>query len=220
MIDYKNKIKVIGLDLDQTLYPKSPKIDEAIQGYIYEKISIHRDCDLEEAEKLFKDLYKDGSGLSGTSTLKELGIPCAEDIVQEALENADIAEFLAPDKEILDFLNKLKEQYMHIDLITGSNKENAFQKMEHLNIPKEVFSNIITGETASKSDGGAFELWMSYYKNTLPEEFLYIGDRPSSDHFAPKKLCIHSILVNVPKEKADIECLQLSSLKDLGEYLL
>lgn len=224
MIDYKNKIKVIGLDLDQTLYPKSPKIDEAIQVYIYEKISAHKNCSLKDAEKLFKDLYKDGNGLSGTKTLKELGIPDAGDIVQEALENADIAEFLAPNDEVLELLNKLKEQYVNIDLITGSNRGNAYQKMEHLNIPKEIFSNIITGETASKSDGSAFELWMSYYKDISPEEFLYIGDRPFSDYFAPKELGINAILVNVPEKKAGsdniITCPQLSSLKDLKNYLL
>jgi len=222
MIDYKNKIKVIGFDLDQTLYPKSPKIDEAIQGYIYEKIAKHRGCTLEEAEKLFKDLYKEGSGLSGTSTLKELEIPGATDIVQEALENADIAEFLAPNNEVFELLNKLKERYKNIDLITGSDQQNAFQKMEHMNISKEMFSIIITGDVASKSDGSAFELWMSYYNDISPEEFLYIGDRPSSDYFAPKELNINAILVNVPKEKADtdIQCPQLSSLKDLKDYLL
>jgi FMN phosphatase YigB (HAD superfamily) len=220
MIIYKNKIKVIGFDLDQTLYPKSPTIDEAIQSYIYKKISAHKGVSLQEAEELFKDLYKDGSGLSGTKTLQKLEIPNAGDIVQEALENADIAEFLAPDGEILQLLKDVKEKYGNIDLITGSDKNNAYQKMEYLNIPKEIFSNIITGEIASKSDGGAFKLWMSFYKDVSPEEFLYIGDRPSSDYFAPKELGINAILVNVPKEKEDIECPQLSSSKDLRDFIL
>lgn len=220
MIDYKNKIKVVGFDLDQTLYPKSSKIDKAIQSYIYEKIAVHKNCSLENAEKLFKDLYKNGNGLSGRKTLKELGVPYAEDIIQEALENADIAQFLVPDKIILDLLRKLKERYEHLDLITGSNIKNASQKMDRLNIPKEMFSNIITGETASKSNGSAFKLWVSFYENISPDEFLYIGDRPSSDYFTPKKLGIHTILVNISKEKVDIKCPQLVSTKESAGYLL
>ena len=33
MIDFKKICRVIGFDLDQTLYPKSPEIDAAIQTW-------------------------------------------------------------------------------------------------------------------------------------------------------------------------------------------
>lgn len=221
MNDFRN-IKIIGFDLDQTLYPKSPEIDEAIQYYLYEKIAELKQVNLEEAKKLFDDLYKKGKGLSGRRTLIAIGFgeEEAHNGVQEALENAPIAKFLKPNKKVLNLLKKLKIKYESIDLITGSNKNNSNTKLERLGIPKEIFSRIITENDASKSDLSAFHLWLSYYPDCKPENFLYIGDRISSDYEKPKELGIKSILVNIEKPDPSIECLQLNNLLDIEEYLL
>src|SRR3989344_1655454 len=120
-----NKIKYIGFDLDQTLYPKSPKIDQAIQKYIYEKIAQHKKINVEYARELFYSYYPK---ISGRKTLIELGIPDAENIVQEALENADISEFLIPDPSIRKLLEQLSKKYT-LALITGSNKKIAIKKL-------------------------------------------------------------------------------------------
>lgn len=220
MTDYKNTIKVIGFDLDQTLYPKSPEIDEAIQGYIYVKIAQHKNCSEEEARQLFNDLYKNGAGLSGGQTLRELGIQNGSEIVQEALEHADIAKFLHPNQEVLTLLSELKKQYHSIDLITGSGRNIAMRKLESLQIPKELFSNIIDGDIADKSSGDAYRIWLAQYPQMQPEEFLYIGDRPMSDYTVPAQLGIPSILVNREKEDDSIDCIQLKSLVDIGSILL
>jgi FMN phosphatase YigB (HAD superfamily) len=59
-----NNIKIIGFDLDQTLYPKSPEIDEAIQMYIYDQIAKKLKISSENAKEKFDNLYKKGNGLS------------------------------------------------------------------------------------------------------------------------------------------------------------
>jgi FMN phosphatase YigB (HAD superfamily) len=219
MIDYKTKIKVIGFDLDQTLYPKSPEIDAAIQKYIYEKISENKRCSIEEARKLFSDLYKGGAGLSGSKSLAALGIPDGKEIVQEALEKADIASILVPDENATAMLERLREKYKNLDIITGSNDSNTDRKLEKLLIDKKLFNHIITADSASKSDNGsAFKMWMSFY-NLPAENFLYIGDRVSSDYEAPKQLGIKSILVNIKEKNEGVDCPQLSSLQELGNCL-
>ncbi|MFH1460864.1 MAG: HAD family hydrolase [Patescibacteria group bacterium] len=220
MIDYKKTIKVIGFDLDQTLYPKSPEIDKAIQGYIYQKISERKKCSLAEAKKLFDGLYKQGKGLSGSQSLIVLGIPRARDIVQKALENTDIAFFLNPNPETNKLLKALKKRYKNIDLITGSNRKNTLNKLNHLKIPAAIFSLLITNlGNLSKSDGQAYKLWLSHYQ-FKPEQFLYIGDRISSDYLVPRELKINTILVNA-KEKDDlVDCPQLPSLKEIKNLLL
>jgi len=212
-------IKVIGFDLDQTLYPKSPKIDESIQKYIYEKIAEHKNCTQEEARTLFTDLYKEGCGLSGSKTLEMLEIPNAQEIVQEALERADIASSLIPNQKTLELLHTLKKKYGNIDLITGSDVSNTTKKLEKLSIPKELFNYLITGEIATKSTGEAYILWFSKYPHLRPNEFLYIGDRVSSDYEAPDALGIKTILVNIKKEDPLLPVLQLSSLLDLKKIL-
>lgn len=217
--NYSN-IKVIGFDLDQTLYPKSPKIDEAIQKYIYKKIGEHKGVSQKEAESLFKDLYKEGVGLSGSKSLEALGIPNAKEVVQEALERADIEEFLKPDKEVLKLLRDLKERYDSIDIITGSNKEQTKKKLSALTIPESFFSYIITADDASKSDGSAYSIWMNYYKNLKPQKFLYIGDRVKSDHDIPSQFGMQTILVNIQEEKVDVNVRQLKKLIDIQDLLL
>lgn len=217
--NYPSIIKVIGFDLDQTLYPKSPEIDQEIQKYIYKKIAEHRSVSLDDAEKLFRERYQDGRGMGGSSTLRDLGIPNASEIVQEALERANIASYLVANREVLNLLMDLKKKYEHVDLITGANMENAFSKLDELEIPVDTFSHAITGEDGSKSNGDAYKKWLTIYPTFAPSEFLYIGDRPMSDYEMPRSLGIHSMLVNVTKPDEKIECPQLASVLEIRSLL-
>lgn len=217
--DYSN-IKVIGFDLDQTLYPKSSFIDEAIQIYIYHKISEHKDVSLAEAEKMFKDLYKEGRGLGGSTTLKMLGVPNHRDIVQEALERADIDQYLVPDQETLAILQRLKAKYQNIDILTGSNRANADKKLGKLGMNNALFTHILTNDDGSKPNGDLYKQWLTLYPDLSPENFLYIGDRPRSDYEVPKSLGIDSVLVYCKKQDPEIDCPQLASLKDIELTLL
>ncbi len=218
--DYKN-IRVIGFDLDQTLYPKSPEIDEAIQGYIYKKISEKIHVDIETAKEKFNALYQGGRGIGGSKTLITFGFEKeeAKEIVQEALEEADIAKFLTPNPETLDLLNKIKNKYKSVDLITSSNKKNSATKLKKINIPAELFVHILTKEDGSKSDMTALYKWLEFYPQYKPENFLYIGDRVSSDYEKPKELGIQSILVNTKIPEPNVTCLQLPSLIEIEKYI-
>lgn len=220
MNQFKN-IKIIGFDLDQTLYPKSPEIDRIIQEYIYDEISSLLKIDKKKAKQKFNNLYKNGKGLSGSKSLMVLGFhhERAREIVQEALENAPLSKFLKPDIDLINLLNNLKSKYDSIDLITGSNIKNTLTKLEKLKIQKNIFSHIITASEASKSDLSAFNLWFSFYPEYKPKNFLYIGDRPSSDYEKPSKIGIKSILVNTKMKDPNINCLQLSSIFEIQKYL-
>ncbi|OGI88081.1 hypothetical protein A2995_01910 [Candidatus Nomurabacteria bacterium RIFCSPLOWO2_01_FULL_33_24] len=220
MIYYKNVIKIIGFDLDQTLYPKSPEVNELIQIYLYKKISEIKKVSLLKAKKLFGDLYKNGRGLSGSQSLKVLGIPAAQNKIQEALEKADLSKFLVKDKKVINLLEKLKNKYKNIDLITGSNFKNAKDKLEKLGLKEKIFSHIISKDNFSKSDQSAYKFWLSQYPNKKPNEFLYIGDQLMSDYLIPKEMGIESILVNVDEKIKSINCPQLTSLLDIKKYLL
>ncbi len=216
--DY-SKIKVIGFDLDQTLYPKSSFIDEAIQIYIYHKISEHKGVSLAEAEKMFKDLYQGGRGLGGSTTLKTLGIPDAANIVQEALERADIDQYLVPDQETIGLLKRLKATYKNLDILTGSNRANAEKKLAKLGMSNGLFGHILTNDEGSKPNGDLYKQWLALYPDLSPENFLYIGDRPRSDYEVPKSLGIDSILVYCKTQDTAIESPQLASFKEIDPKL-
>ena len=216
----RDDIRSIGFDLDQTLYPKSPEVDQAIQAYIHEKIAQIKGCSVEEGKRLFLLHYPK---LSGRSTLLALGIANAEEIVQKALENADIAPFLKPNGEVFALLKDLKTRYATICLITGSNKELARKKLAALEIPVRLFDHIVTGEV-SKSDGTAYREWLRWCREQDPMitelNLVYIGDRPATDVDVPVSLGIAAILVNVAKNDPTIHAPQLPSLLDVRKLLL
>ena len=221
MIKINNKkIKVIGFDLDQTLYQKSKEIDGEIQKYIYIKIAENKKISISRATNLFKNLYKEGRGLSGSKSLKALNIPQAKEIIQEALERADISLYLKPNIQNINLLKRLKDRYKNIDLITGSNLKITKLKLKKLQIPQEIFSHLITQDNGSKSDETAYKIWLNLYPRITSKEFLYIGDRLVSDYLIPKKLKIKTILVNQEKAEAKTKCLQLLYFNDLEKYLL
>lgn len=220
MMDYRAVIRVVGFDLDQTLYPKSPEVDAAIQAYIYTKIAEHRGVSEEDAAELFRERYREGRGLGGTATLIGLGIPSASDVIQEALERADIAEFLKPDPLLLALLAAIRDRYGNLDLITGSNRSNTEKKLSRLEIPAALFSHLITADDASKSSGEAYRLWMSRYPGLAPGQFLYVGDRVTSDHEAPRRLGMETVLVYVKTPDPGVSCPQLASPMDLRALVL
>ncbi len=216
-----NKVKIIGFDLDQTLYPKSPEIDEAIQKYIYEKIASRLNIDTETAREKFRALYQEGRGLSGSKSLVALGFDTeeAKESVQEALEKAEIAKFLVPDPRVVSLLSKLSDKYT-LDLITGSDRNNTDRKLKSLDIPRSIFRHIITKDDADKSDGSAYKIWLAKYPEHSSDEFLYIGDRIRTDYEIPLELGIRSILVNINEPDESLRSLQLTNLLEIERYLV
>lgn len=194
-------IHVVGFDLDQTLFPKSPDIDEAIQDYLYEEIANQHNVTREEARGMF---YAHYPIISGRKTLEKLGIPNPNELMQEALEHADIAKFLHPSPKITRLLEDIRAKYGSVSLLTGSDQVIAHKKLRALEIPAKLFDFTIYG-TLSKSTGEAYQAWMNYFtkknEKLKPDNFLYIGDRYTSDIEVPKKMGIQAWLVNNEKEK-------------------
>jgi len=215
-------IKIIGFDLDQTLYPKSVEIDLEIQSYIYKQISRKKNCSISRAKNLFLCHYP---GLSGSRSLVKLGFQSkrAQQIVQNALEKADIVNFLKPSPKVVELLKDLKKKYGFLSLITGSSEKLAKAKLEKLGIPVKLFDFTIFGDI-SKSDGSAYRKWLAHFKekdsSLQPKNFLYIGDRKSSDVDVPISLGMNAVLVNVKEKDPNIKTLQLESVLEIRELLL
>lgn len=213
-------IRVVGFDLDQTLYPKSPLVDEKIQGYLYRKIADAKGVSLGEAERLFKERYREGTGLSGSQTLADIGLARPSELVQEALEHADIASVLSPDARTNEFLARIRTQYEGMDLITGSNREESAKKLAALGLSLDIFTHAITAEKAAKSTGDSYRLWLSLYPHLSPRQFLYVGDRIRNDCEIPSALGIRTVLVYAQKSDISAPALQLKNLTELASILL
>lgn len=202
------EIKVIGFDLDHTLYPKSEEINKAIQDYICQKVAIIKGWSFNKARAEWDLAYAELH--TGGKALKKLGIITDKDLVQEALENADIYPFLQANSDISDFLIVLGKKYS-IDLITGSILSVTQKKLNKLQIPFDLFNNIIAGDF-SKIEGTAFTEWLNLYPEFNPSNFLYVGDKYATDVEAPAKFGISGVLVS---EKTEYSCPTISDVTQL-----
>lgn len=218
-------VQIVGIDLDQTLYPKSQAVDDAIQRGIYPYIADLKGISIENAETLFVNAYEEAG--SGSKALVALGfdVESASAIVQEALDNADLSSVLVFDAKVKALVYALSYAFSHVDLITGSNRSNALSKLGKIGIDLDVFGLAIYGDDVlpdgtrlSKSDGSAFIEWMQY-DNLPPEAHLYIGDRAKTDHTMPASMGIQTILVG-----GDVDpryaCPQFPSFVEVGKLLL
>jgi len=210
-------VKIIGFDLDGTLYPPSKEIDRVIQKHIANRAGAILGMTAEEAYGQFKRFYQNGA-VSGSTALEAMGIPRKHDLVQEALENADVAKVLNPAPTVASLLKRLSQKYT-LDLITGSSTAQAIKKLGALDL-SIFFSNIIGADSGSKSSGEAFTIWKGLYPNIQNEQFLYIGDRISTDYEPIKDAGMRSILVYVEEINPEVDALQLPDLFAIEEFLL
>ena len=190
-----SKIKVIGLDLDGTLYEDSIEIHEKIRGKIYEKISILINVPIADAADLFKEKYERiGSGTRVINEIaKEKGISDlnSSDFMQDAFQEANFLNLISPDKEVGNLIHRLSDKYdKRVDLITGSEYKLALGKLDRLGIKSECFGLIFSSNDGSKTSGEMYEKWMGIRKEFGPENFLYIGDNIKQDIKSPKRFGI------------------------------
>jgi HAD superfamily hydrolase (TIGR01549 family) len=209
-----NDIKVIGFDLDNTLYPCTPEIQKKIRSLIYEKISDEFNIPYETSLKLFEDFYS--QHLSGTKSIKSiekrLGHSVGERaIIQEAIEEADFLELINENNSLREMLSRLKSK-REIDLITGSHYPLAVKKLNRIGI-QDLFKNLFTHEDGKKHSGELYQKWIALTE--LPtSKLLYVGDNKKQDVDVPKSLGIQTCILG-KYDNADFQIKNILDLENL-----
>jgi FMN phosphatase YigB (HAD superfamily) len=207
-----NKIKAVGFDLDNTLYYKTPEIDNLIQDYICEQIAIVLKKDYTEVRLQFTSNYVKTQ--SGSISLKLLGIKNGKELVQKAIEYADVSSVLKKDEKLVSMLMDLKSTY-NTFLITSSPENAAIKKISALGIEKDIFDPRLYGESIYlRDDGSAFRHIAKYLKLSL-EEIMFVGDREKTDIIPAKVLGITTAIVNNKSEHADYNLTDIYQLKEI-----
>ena len=194
----QDRVRVIGWDLDQTLYPKSHLIDNAIRLGLYEVVAKTRNISIGDAKTLFDKKYSAHG--KGEAVFIELGIPDAENLYQYLIESADLSRFLKPDDATNATLKTLRQRFQQ-DLITGSPKQCALSRLSSLGIKPNLFEHMIFGDSVQgdtklhKVGGDAFKFWLQQYPELQPEQFVYVGDRITSDYLPARDLGIQTVLI-------------------------
>ncbi len=214
----KNNISLIGLDLDNTLYPSTPEIQVRIRGKIYQRLSDELGIEFERAKELFEENY-DGNyawSHSGSRTIKYLSemhdVEIQSDIVQEALETANILDLIHPNPELVSMLERLDKRY-GLDLVTGSRPGIARDKLDKIGIGFGLFGYFLAN-VGSKSTGEAYEIWLRE-RDVPASQVLYVGDNIKQDIEAPKRLGIHTCLVDKKDSRAEFNVSNILGLEKL-----
>lgn len=202
-------IALLGFDLDKTLYKPDPKIDERIQEYICRKASEILGVSYNEAKRRFHESYSKTQ--SGTLSLNDLGIENGFEIVQEALENADVASVLERDGRLIEMLNRLSVPY-RLFLLTSSNQDSALKKLSALGINPKIFSPAFYGYPPSERVNGLPFPEISRQYGVPFERMMFVGDRENVDIIPAKQLGIKTAIVHGKSSEADY---QLDEIYDL-----
>jgi FMN phosphatase YigB (HAD superfamily) len=184
---FKNS-KSIGFDLDGTLYPSTPEVEDRVRNKIALKLLEKRPDlkDLDNARKFFEERYL--IICSGKGVLKEVGYENSSKIMEECLINADVLDLIVPNPNLADIMKRLSEVY-ETYLLTSSPENSALSKLEKIGISFDSFRFMVFNDTpssGSKSNGEAFDyaIKKSIYS---PSQHIYVGDRLKQD-INPAKL--------------------------------
>ncbi len=214
-------LNVVGFDLDHTLYPQTEESQKKIREKIYEKLATAMNIPFATAGELFEQEYASNNhwGKSGSRTIIELCASAGLDldgklIVQQAIEDADILEFIEPNPKLNEMLIKLKNRYW-LDLITGTSQKLAYSKLERLEINQKVFGFMLMGgEYGSKTTGEVYQRWIELRSVPVPS-MLYVGDNTKQDIDSPKALGIKTCIVGKEYDKADYHISNILELEGL-----
>lgn len=214
LIKMLNNIKVIGFDLDNTLYSSTPEIHEKIRGKIYENLSLEFNIPNNTAKELFEKFYS--KHLSGTEAVKSIEKILKhsineKDIIQESVEQADFLDLIKKDLKLRDMLIRLKSK-RDIDLITGSHYPLVIRKLDRIGI-QDIFRYVFTSENGEKRFGDTYQKWITL-NQFPPSKLLYVGDNPKQDIDVPKSLGIQTCIIG-NYDNADFEINDILGLEDL-----
>lgn len=201
-------VKRVGFDLDNTLYPVTDAMQGRIRQGIYQLAAQRLGRSVDEVRIEFEREYpKTGSG---SRTLRGMGIELLESkaLVQRAIETADIEGFIERDPILVQWLNKLSDAELGVDLITGTSQKLAEGKLRAIGIALDRFEvQLYSGDHAhAKSDGESFHTWMEQASKRKglkipPEQFVYIGDNERTDFEVPIGLGLRAVLIKPGQEE-------------------
>ncbi len=211
-LNVKN-IKVVGFDLDGTLYPSTPQTEDRETTAIAKEL-LRLEPSLKNLEAAKTYVSRRYAQLKSKSAiLREAGFRGYD--LQWTID-AKVEELLKPDKKLAAILERIHSSYVTF-LLTSSPHISMQRKLQALQVPEDSFHLIICSDTptsGSKSKGEAYRFAMDLIGHT-PEEYLYVGDRLKQDILAPKTLGIKTAAVWSSIPQADISMRRIYDLEHI-----
>lgn len=191
------QLKVLAWDLDGTLYPPVPALEETISSEILKALAFSLGCSEAEVTAYYNDKKKQLK--SSTRVLNSAGID-GHDFFTKLWQKIPLDQYIKPNHKLQELFAQ-SQQFTHI-LHTNSNTLEVVKlKLNCLGLSIDNFSEILTFPRAGyqKPDLEAFEMLLES-THQAAEQILYIGDRPEVDLLPAKKVGLHTALVTYDRE--------------------
>lgn len=214
MIEDFSNIKWIGFDVDGTLYPIVPEINERIRNKIAEKILEKKPNlkDISSARNYFEQRYNILH--SGSKVLKEVGYENPTKIMDFCQVNANILDLIEPNHMLNNIIQKLQKKYQ-LYILSSSPEKLTLEKLNKIGINPKLFSVKIYNDTpgcGSKSGGEAYDFILSKI-NCPAENIIHIGDNLKKDILPAKQRGMKTIAVGSNIPEADYSILNINQLE-------
>lgn len=209
-------IKAVGFDLDRTLYPDTPEMNERVAQEIFKTILKFKP-ELETIERAASIYRKRGKELhSWSKVLREVGVENCREVLNICLDSADITDLIKEDKKLVLIIEELHQMFW-LFLVTGSIQSQAIKKLAKIGIRPELFHFSSFGDdphSLSETSAKNFQHFLSK-SPYQPSEHVYIGDDPQRDVIPPKSLGMKTILVGSYSREADFSVTNIHDIKYL-----
>lgn len=184
--------KNLILDLDNTMYPKSSGLDEAMRQRIVLYLAERHGLGLDEAAEL-RQRYVREFGLSLPGIMRDFPVDVAD--YQAFIHDVDISRYVSPDPVLREFLNRCELRKV---IFTNSSKDHVAKVLAALGIKEAAFSHIIdyTGTGfRSKPQPEAFEAMLTQIGAEGPD-CIMVDDLPKTICIAKNQFAMMCALVD------------------------
>ena len=186
------KIKHVSFDCDGTLYIQPPELEEKIDNAIYAELAKVTG----KPVSVIRDEYKKKLKTRGTNTKVMTDYGLTPDRAREIYNSPNIAQYVKPDPLLGEALVYLKNRDISLSVFTNNKPETLNAILERLQVDKNWFTFVLTGEDISKPKP-SFEGYAELIQRTgyAPNEIMFVGDRVLADIVPSEQSGMHTLLV-------------------------
>lgn len=184
--------KHLILDLDNTMYPKSSGLDEAMRQRIVLYLVERHGLSFEQATEL-RQRYVREFGLSLPGIMRDFPVDVAD--YQAFIHDVDISCYIKPDPALRGFLDRCSLSKV---IFTNSSNDHVARVLDALGIKEAAFTRIIDYTGAgfrSKPQPEAFEAMLAQVGAEGPE-CIMVDDLPKTVCVAKKQFGMRCVLVD------------------------
>lgn len=205
-------IQHVWFDFGGTLFRETPEfsvVHDKHRVVVYAKLV--NEQNLDKAKKDYDELYKRYG--SNSAAFRSLGVK--SDYWMKEFEKLDLSDLIKPNPEIINTLSAIKKK-VPISIFTNLRPAKIRDTLEHLQIPFEYFTHIISGDDVAerKPHLEGFNKMVSLSK--LPaDKLMFIGDRIDVDIKPAKQVGMATCLVWSSSAEADYSAPHFKDLKEI-----